>query len=67
MYILFLPETEEPLKIWLDFSNENVGVKQRRPFLECMDENAIDMLPHFSVVLSINERIGYQTVRQDFQ
>ncbi|XP_071576628.1 uncharacterized protein [Temnothorax nylanderi] len=65
--ITFKPGTNEPIKIWLDFNNNKIGVEQRRPYIKYMTENYMEMclvpLSPLSVVLNINERMG--GVRKD--
>ncbi|XP_011867235.1 PREDICTED: ATP-dependent DNA helicase pfh1-like, partial [Vollenhovia emeryi] len=68
--ITLKPGTDEPMKIWLDFNNDRIGVGQRRPYIRYMTENNLEMclvpLSQVSIVLNINERMGYQVVRQQF-
>ncbi|XP_077265248.1 uncharacterized protein LOC143899122 [Temnothorax americanus] len=69
-YITFKPGTVEPIKIWLDFHNDRVGVEQRRPYIKYMSENCIEMclvpLSRISVILNVNDRMGYQIIREQF-
>ncbi|XP_011860233.1 PREDICTED: ATP-dependent DNA helicase pfh1-like, partial [Vollenhovia emeryi] len=68
--ITFIPGTEEPIKIWLDFNNNKIGVEKRRQYISYMNENSMEMnlvpISTITVVLNINERMGYQIVRQQF-
>ncbi|XP_071581581.1 uncharacterized protein [Temnothorax nylanderi] len=69
-YITFKPGTVEPVKIWLDFQNDKVGVEQRRPYVKYMSENCMEMclvpLSRISVILNVNDRMGYQIIREQF-
>lgn len=63
IYITFIPETQVPIKLWLDLNNANVGINQRRPYLKYMSDNDINEhlvpLSHTTIVLNVNERFGY--------
>ncbi|XP_011866730.1 PREDICTED: ATP-dependent DNA helicase PIF1-like, partial [Vollenhovia emeryi] len=68
--ITFIPGTEEAIKIWLDFNNNKIGFEKRRKYISYMNENCMEMslvpISTITVVLNINERMGYQIVRQQF-
>ncbi|XP_011883820.1 PREDICTED: uncharacterized protein LOC105570968, partial [Vollenhovia emeryi] len=68
--ITFKSGTDEPMKMWLEFNNDRIGVGKRRPYVGYMNENNMKMslvlLSQVSIVLNINERMGYQIVREQF-
>jgi len=68
--ITFKQDTEETIKIWLDFNNNKIGMEHQRSYVKYMDENSMEMclvpISPLSVILNINERMGYQIVRQQF-
>ncbi|XP_011870433.1 PREDICTED: ATP-dependent DNA helicase PIF1-like, partial [Vollenhovia emeryi] len=54
--ITLKPGTDEPMKIWLDFNNDRIGVGQRRPYIRT-DDN-VKRLPKGIICFLKNEMNG---------
>ena len=69
-HITFKSNTQEPMRLWLDFQSKDVGKKARLKFVNQAKhekiENTLTPISKISQVLNISKKVSFQVTRQQF-